>query len=273
MKKLLVLGLLSLLFMVLASSCEDRRHEKEVVKIQKNINTALTKNDFVKAHQYLGELMLLDYCCIDLPSRKKVSVQDVYLAEIRYLVSKNDESSWNRAQMLPMEVPNGFEKVQGDLYQALYDYAVAFDNEEVKEKVAIALAYLKGDRLIMPVSTSIAGSMGDFYEIVDKEDGYKMIVEEKGDTWQWKLTVEIKRIKDGKAGKNGLRDDDRNIRVSLLDEDNAEIDFSTLSGCGKGLKVGESSYNTFSKTYFTSVDNNLLKRSKTITKFKMSTIE
>jgi hypothetical protein len=255
MKKLLFLALIPMLFVVLASGCksECERNHKTAKKMQKSINKAVAKEDFVKAHQYLGELLLLQ--CVE--ERQEASIRDVYLAEIRFLVAKNDESSWNRAQMLPMEVPNGFETVQKELYKSLYDYAVAFDNEEIKEKAEKALAYLEGDRMIMPVSTSISGPLGEFFEVVDSEEGYKMVVDEEKTAWRWSLTVEIKRIKEGKTMKGGVRNDHGYIGVNLLDEDNAVIEyvdhplgyFHGFIYDFVGLKVGESKIVSFGERY------------------------
>lgn len=282
MKKLLILGLIPMLFVVFASSCKYesvKRCEKNVKtaeKIQKSINKAIIKEDFITAHQYLGEILLLETC---VKERQEASVRDVYLAEIRYLVAKNDESSWNRAQMLPMEVPNGFETVQKELYKSLYDYAVAFDNEEIKEKAEKALAYLEGDRMIMPVSTSISGPLGEFFEVVDKEEGYKLIVDEGREEWRWKLTIEIKRIKEGKVMKGGNRNDNHDIIAVLLDEDNAAIASYRMYrwNGGDGLKVGESKLFVFYNEYnieagYSRTERNkiLLERIKTVSKFEVT---
>ena len=201
MKRLLVMGLIPMMFMVLTSGCESEaeKHEKAIVKLQNSINKAVAEEDFVTAHQYLGDLLLLQPCPgptyneeerrNKLQSRQETSIRDVYLAEIRCLVAKNDEFSWNRAYMLPMEVPHGFETVQKDLYKVLFDYAMAFDNEEIEQNTKKTLSYLKGDRIIMPVSTSISGPMGEFFELVDKEDGYKLIVDEETEGWRWLMVV------------------------------------------------------------------------------------
>lgn len=293
MKKMLFLGLIPMLFVVLASGCktECEKNDNTAEKIQKSINKAVAKEDFVKAHQYLGELLLLQ--CVE--ERQEASIRDVYLAEIRFLVAKNDESSWNRAQMLPMEVPNGFETVQKELYKSLYDYAVAFDNEEIKEKAEKALAYLEGDRMIMPVATSISGPLGEFFEVVDSEEGYKMVVDEEKTAWQWSLTLEIKRIKEGKTMKGGDRNDHGYIGVKLLDEDNAVIDVeyygnsmnSLIFRNGDGLKVGESMFVHFLRRhdytdaydmrrygvkYEAKIESSLtlLKRVKTVAKFEVT---
>ena len=278
MKKLLTLGLLSTLFLVLASGCktECEKNDKTAEKLQKSINKAIIKEEFVTAHQYLGEMLLLQKCVRD---RQETSIRDVYLAEIRYLVSKNDEPSWNRAQMLPMEVPKGFETVQKDLYKALYDYAVAFDNEEIKEKAEKARAFLEGDRMVMPVSTTISGPMSEFFELVDKEKGYKLIVDEGKEKWGWKLTFEIKRIKEGKVLKGGNRNDNQDIIAVLLDGDNAAIVSARMSGWngGDGLKVGDSKLVAFSESYkiegsYSWVEGNkkLLERIKTVSKFEVT---
>ena len=120
MKKLLILGLIPILFVVFASGCKSeyekrcKKNVKTAEKIQKSINKAIIKEDFITAHQYLGEILLLETC---VKERQEATIRDLYLAEIRYLVAKNDESSWNRAYMLIMEVPEGFEEIKTELYE------------------------------------------------------------------------------------------------------------------------------------------------------------
>jgi len=269
MKRLLKFGLLSMLLVMFLSSCgyiHDSRENKQTLKLQKKINAALAKDDFVAAHQYLGELLLFESYYWD--DRKKASVRDVYLAEMRYLVSKNDESSWNRAIMLPMEVPEKYSySLKNELYRALYDYAVELDNKEIEEKTAIKLGIKTEEKnesedkivkieekMIMPVSTSIAGPNGDLFAVVGKKDGYKLVVNEKS----WSITVEIKRVKNGEVKtkvilgeekgkwKTSVRQFDYNIILKLLDEDNVKIaqTYNTWVELS-GLSVGQTHYLTF----------------------------
>lgn len=254
MKKLLTLGVLSVLLMVFASSCNSTT--KKIAKLQKNINTAITKNDFVTAHQYLGELLQIPYYnSSHFDEVKKTSVREVYLSEIRYLVAENDESSWNRAYMLPMEVPilndyHGHDQSKGikkELYKALYDYAVEYENAEIVEKTGKKLGIIKEEKMIVPVSTSISGPNGGLFAVVAIENGNKLVW--GGETWD--LTVEIKRVKSGK-----LQSGQHNVCISLLDEDDSVIDgtfyyktqggYSSGFGILSGLGVGESVCLTFS---------------------------
>lgn len=268
MKKLLFLGLIPMLFVVFASGCKSE-HEKKLQsaeKMQKSINKVVVKEDFEKAHQYLGELLLLEPPTRDnsnyyksMYNKQEASIRDVYLAEIRYLVAKNDESSWNRAYMLLMEVPDMFEETQMELFKALYDYAVEFDNNSIEEKTARYLGIIKEDKMIMPITTSISGPNNKLFAVVGNEVGNKLTMDKK----QWSLTVEIKRIKNGdvvpeKRGYTSYY----YIYVSLLDDYNAVIESGHAGSWDlQGLEVGDSFFLTFNGPYSDNI--------KTATKFKV----
>lgn len=259
MKKVLYFGVLFMLLVALASSCniEAKRHDKEILKLQKNINSALSENDFKAAHLHLGELLQI-YDRWDLDAVES-SVRDVYLSEMRYLVSQNDVPSWNRAYMLPMEVPyfdksneNRTGKLITKLYRTLYDYAVEFENKEIEEKTGKKLGIIKDEKMIVPVSTSIAGPNGNYFALVVNEAGNKLVMDEES----WTLTVEIKRVKKGKVVEvDKCKDGSRSyveryfrLYLSLLDEDNDSICDSFAKGWDDiaELSVGESVYLTFS---------------------------
>lgn len=117
-----------------------------------------------------------------------------------------------------------------------FEYANEFGKTELAEAAS-------GKKLIL-TSTSISGPLGSFFEVVDKEDGYKL--DDSG-----KMTLEIKRKKKGKIESNS-------IVVLLLDEDgnmvaNDSEYFSSYSEL-YGLREGESTFVSFEFHYNT---NNL----------------
>ena len=215
--------------------------EKRQTKLTKRIDKAVTECDFVQAHAYLNELALsYKDNKYDMKNEYYPTVQKVYEAEMRYLISLDTEESWKRASLLPLEVdktiPEKSNEVSKELKKMYFEYANEFGKTELAEAAS-------GKKLIL-TSTSISGPLGSFFEVVDKEDGYKL--DDSG-----KMTLEIKRKKKGKIESNS-------IVVLLLDEDgnmvaNDSEYFSSYSEL-YGLREGESTFVSFEFHYNT---NNL----------------
>ena len=224
----LILGVVATVIMAAVEGIQGS-HQK---KLTKRINKAVVECDFVKAHEYLDELTVTYK-----DERWKMeeeyypTVQKVYEAEMRYLISLDTEESWKRASLLPLEVDKTIleksNEVSKELKKMYFEYANEFGKTELAEAAS-------GKKIIL-TSTSISGPLGSFFEVVDKEDGYKL--DDSG-----KMTLEIKRKKKGKIESNS-------IVVMLLDEDgnmvaNDSEYFSSYSEL-YGLREGESTFVSF----------------------------
>ena len=127
----LILGVVTSVI-ILAVAGIQGSHQK---RLTRKINKAVTECDFVKAHDYLDELAVTyKDSRWEMEREYYPTVQKVYEAEMRYLISLDTEESWKRAKLLPLEVDKTIDDSYRKVYRALTDMYSEYAEQLGKEE-------------------------------------------------------------------------------------------------------------------------------------------